>query len=147
MVISEKTCWRSDSSNWTLTARRVRSIILIMCAHKGRCEEGRFWRKSRAASTRLSQSAPFALCSLSSLGPAWGSFGGRKTCSMTERKISESGSPIMGIDMSIENENCRCGRQSSARNAKDEVAAARYRPAKRGIGMLTNAEPTSPTSP
>jgi hypothetical protein len=53
---------------------------------------------------RLSHSATFVLRSASLPGCICGSFGGRKTCSMTERKVSESRLSVVGADMAIENE-------------------------------------------
>lgn len=84
IVMSNNTRWSSTTANGASAARRASSIILIICIHKGCWEEGRTWRKSCAAFMRLSHSTTFNSCSSPSLGYNWGSFGGMKTCSMTE---------------------------------------------------------------
>jgi hypothetical protein len=76
---------------------------LIICIHKVLSEEGMVSRKAWAASMRLSHSAIFVFRSVS-LSFFRGSLGGRKTWSMTERKISESRLSVVGADMTIENE-------------------------------------------
>jgi hypothetical protein len=103
-VIFDNAYWRSAVFNGAFAARRADCIILIICFHKGLSEEGTrmIWRKSCAASMRLSHSATFVFRSVSSSGPRWGSFGGMKTCSMTEHKVSESRLSVVGMDMTVE---------------------------------------------
>lgn len=67
-------------------------------------------RKSCAASMRLLHSAIFIFRSVSSPGCFWGSFGGMKTCSMTERKTSESRLSVVGTDMTVENKTVDAAR-------------------------------------
>jgi hypothetical protein len=88
--------------NGAFAAQRANSIILIMCIHRGLSEEGRFGRKSWAASMRLSHKATFIFRSICLPGCIWGSTGGIKTCSMTEHKVlgpegSETGMGGIGI--------------------------------------------------
>ena len=101
-AISDNAYWRSAVFNGAFAARRGNCIILIICSHKGLSEEGMIWRKSCAASMRLSHSATFVFRFFSLSGPCWGSFGGMKTCSMTERKISASRLLGVGMDMTVE---------------------------------------------
>src|SRR5258707_12309637 len=103
--IFKKTRCILDSSNGTSAASRMISIILITCAHKECCEERTSGRKPRAASMRLSQSATFVVCSICSPGSSWGSMGGMKTGSTTERKISESESLVVRAAMVIEKQD------------------------------------------
>jgi len=87
--------------NGAFAAQQANSIILIMCIHRGVSEEGRFGRKSWAASMRLSHKATFIFRSICSPGCIWGSTGGMKTCSMTERKILEPGGSETGRGIGI----------------------------------------------
>jgi len=103
MAISEKARRRSAALKEAVTARRANCIVLIIRVHKGDWEGGTFWMKSWAASMRLSHSATFTFCSISSPGASWESFGGMKTCSMTECKM-ESGSWAAGVGMTMDNE-------------------------------------------
>ena len=103
MAISEKIRRRSTSLKVAVAVRRANYIVLIILDHKGDWERGACWVKSWAASMRLSHSATFTSCSKSSSGASWGSFGGMKTCSMTECKI-ELGSWAAGVGMAIDNE-------------------------------------------
>jgi len=94
--ISDMVHWSSvsESLKETAAARRTNFIILIIRIHKGNSEEGRCRRKSWAAPMRVSHSATFISCSICSPGSFWGSFGGMKTCSTTERKTLE---PILRV--------------------------------------------------
>jgi hypothetical protein len=105
MARSERAPRREDSLKGTVAAQRANSIIVIICIHKD-CEEeeGRFLRKSWAAPMRQLHSATFSSCSACSLGPCWGSFGGMKTCSTTERRMLGSGQSSTGEGMTVENE-------------------------------------------
>src|SRR6267142_1390690 len=103
-AISDSTRWRPSFLNGVFVARRANSIILIICIHKELSEEGMVLRKACAASMRLLHSATFVFRSVSLPGCFCGSFGGRKTCSMTERKRSESRLSVVGADMTIQNE-------------------------------------------
>ena len=99
--ISDNTCWRSASLNGAFAARRISSIVLIICIHKGTSGGGRHRRKSCAASMRLLHRAIFIFRSFRLPGYLRGSFGGIKTWSMTKRKILEvSGAKT---DMIVEN--------------------------------------------
>src|SRR5712691_7659396 len=99
MSISERALWRLASSKGNFAAQRTDSITLIIRIHDGDCEEGRYCRKCWAASMRLLHSATLIFRSISPPGSSWGSFGGMKTCSITERKMLESGSLVVGADM------------------------------------------------
>jgi len=93
--------WRSAFLNGAFAAQRANSIILIMCIHRGLSEEGRFGKKSWAASMRLSHKATFIFRSICLPGCIWGSTGGIKTCSMTERKVLGPGGSETGMGIAI----------------------------------------------
>lgn|SRR6267142_1678811 len=107
MARSERAPRRSDSLKGTVAAQRANSIIMIICIHKEDCEEEeeRIEKKSWAAPMRQLHSATFSSCSACSLGPCWGSFGGMKTCSTTERRMLGSGQSesSTGEGMTVEN--------------------------------------------
>jgi hypothetical protein len=87
----------------SVAAQRANSIIFIILVHKGDSGVEVCWRKPWVASRRLVHSATFVFCSICPLGPSWGSFGGMKTCSMTEYK-TESGPWVTGAGMTVDNE-------------------------------------------